>query len=46
MIEVVLFFLGQSEWFEPAGILVAILIANGVASISENKQPSRRSKSL
>lgn len=43
VVQVVLFFLGQSEWFEPAGILVAILIANGVASISENKQEGKAS---
>lgn len=43
VVQVVLFFLGQSEWFEPVGILVAILIANGVASISENKQEGKAS---
>lgn len=42
-VQVVLFFLGQAEWFEPVGILVAILIANGVASISENKQENKAS---
>lgn len=36
-----LFLLGQAEWFEPVGILVAILIANGVASISESQQESK-----
>ena len=41
VVQVVLFFLGQAEWFEPVGILVAILIANGVASISENKQEGK-----
>ena len=43
VIQVILFFLGQAEWFEPVGILVAILIANGVASISENKQENKAS---
>ena len=43
VIQVVLFFLGQAEWFEPFGILVAILIANGVSSISENKQENKAS---
>lgn len=43
VVQVVLFFLGQAEWFEPAGILIAILIANGVASISENKQEGKAS---
>lgn len=42
-VQVVLFFAGQAEWFEPVGILIAILIANGVASISENKQESKAS---
>lgn len=43
VIQVVLFFLHQAEWFEPAGILVAILIANGVASVSENQQEGKAS---
>lgn len=43
VVQVVLFFLGQAEWFEPVGILIAILIANGVASISENKQEGKAS---
>lgn len=43
VVQVVLFFLGQAEWFEPVGILVAILIANGVASISESKQEGKAS---
>ena len=36
VVQVILFFLGQAEWFEPVGILVAITIANGVSSISES----------
>ena len=43
VIQVALFFLGQAEWFEPVGILIAILIANGVASVSENKQENKAS---
>ena len=43
VIQTGLFFLGQAEWFEPVGILVAILIANGVSSISENKQENKAS---
>lgn len=43
VVQVVLFFLEQAEWFEPVGILIAILIANGVASISENKQENKAS---
>jgi len=30
-----------THWYEPVGILIAILIANGVASISENKQEGK-----
>ena len=43
VIQVILFFLGQAEWFEPVGILTAIVIANGVASVSENKQENKAS---
>lgn len=43
VIQVVLFFLGQAEWFESVGILIAIVIANGVASVSENKQENKAS---
>lgn len=43
VVQVVLFFLGQAEWFEPAGILIAIIIANGVASVSESKQEGKAS---
>lgn len=43
VVQVILFFLGQAEWFEPVGILVAILIANGVASVSESKQEGKAS---
>ncbi|MDE7245348.1 MAG: calcium-translocating P-type ATPase, PMCA-type [Oscillospiraceae bacterium] len=41
VVQVVLFFMGQAEWFEPAGILIAILVANGVAAVSENKQEGK-----
>lgn len=43
VVQVVLFFLHQAEWYEPAGILIAILIANGVASVSESKQEGKAS---
>lgn len=43
VVQVALFFMGQAEWFEPVGILVAIMIANGVASISESKQDGKAS---
>ncbi len=41
VIQLVLYFLGQAEWFEPVGILIAIIIANGVASLSENSQENK-----
>lgn len=43
VVQVVLFFMGQAEWFEPVGILIAIMVANGVASVSENKQENKAS---
>ena len=43
VVQVVLYFLGQAEWFEPVGILIAIMIANGVASVSESKQEGKAS---
>ena len=43
VVQVVLFFLKQAEWFEPVGILVAILVANGVSSVSESKQEKKAS---
>lgn len=43
VVQVVLFFLGETEWFEPVAILVAIMIANGVASVSESKQEGKAS---
>ncbi len=45
VVQVVLFFLGQSEWFEPVGILVAILIANGVASSVRTSKKERHQHS-
>lgn len=44
-IQTVLFFLGQAEWYEPFGVFVAIMIANGVAAVSESKQEGK-AKSL
>lgn len=43
IVQLVLFFLGQSKWFEAAGIFTAIVIANGVSSISESKQEGKAS---
>ncbi len=42
-VQVVLFFLGQAEWFEPVAILIAILIANCVSAVSESKQEGKAS---
>ncbi len=50
VIQVVLFVLGnhclklirvETQWYEPLGVLVAILIANGVASVSEARQEGK-----
>ncbi len=43
VIQVVLFFFGKAEWYEPVAILIAIMIANGVAAVSENKQEGKAS---
>ena len=42
-IQLVLFFLGRAEWFEPFGVFVAILIARSVSSITEYKQEQKAS---
>ena len=42
-VQVVLFFLGETKWFEPVAIFIAIMIANGVASVSESKQEGKAS---
>lgn len=41
LVQTILFFLGETLWFEPVAILITILIANGVASISQSKQESK-----
>ena len=43
VIQLVLFFMGRAEWFEPFGILMAVLIASGVSSITEYKQEQKAS---
>ncbi|MBQ3565483.1 MAG: HAD-IC family P-type ATPase, partial [Alphaproteobacteria bacterium] len=43
VVQVVLFFMKQAEWFEPVGILIAIMIANGVSAVSEYKQEGKAS---
>ncbi len=42
-IQVVLFFMGKADWYEPVGVLIAILIANGVSSVSQHKQEGKAS---
>ncbi|MCR4644459.1 MAG: calcium-translocating P-type ATPase, PMCA-type [Oscillospiraceae bacterium] len=49
-VQIVLFILDKTgvaktdtEWYEPLGVLIAILIANGVAAFSENKQEGKAS---
>ena len=42
-IQVVLWILGKAEWYEPVCVLIAILLANGVASISEHSQEGKAS---
>lgn len=43
VIQVILFFFGRAEWYEPVCILIAIMIANGVSSVSESKQEGKAS---
>ena len=52
VIQVVLYVLGnhclnvidvETQWYEPLGVLIAILIANGVASVSESRQEGKAS---
>ena len=42
-IQVVLWVMGKAEWYEPVCVLIAILLANGVASISEHSQEGKAS---
>ena len=43
VVQLILFLIGEAEWYESVGILVAILIANGVTAFSENKQEGKAS---
>lgn len=43
LIQVVLWIMGESHWYESVAILVAILIANGVSAVSEKKQEGKAS---
>ncbi len=42
-VQVVLCFFGKAQWFEPVGVFIAILIANGVASVSQSMQEGKAS---
>lgn len=42
-IQVVLWLMHKAEWYEPVCVLVAILLANGVASVSEHSQEGKAS---
>lgn len=43
-IQLILLAFHQVEWYEPIGILVAILVANGVAAFFENRQAWKASQ--
>ncbi|MBR2508391.1 MAG: calcium-translocating P-type ATPase, PMCA-type [Lentisphaeria bacterium] len=42
-VQLVLFLFGQAHWYEAAGVFIAIIIANGVASLSECSQEKKAS---
>ncbi len=42
-VQLVLLALGETEWFEPLGVLAAILIANLASALSEHKQQGKAS---
>ena len=42
-VQVVLWLMHKAEWYEPVCVLVAILLANGVASVSEHSQEGKAS---
>ncbi|MBR4104030.1 MAG: calcium-translocating P-type ATPase, PMCA-type [Thermoguttaceae bacterium] len=42
-VQLVLLAIGETEWYEPLGVLVAILIANLAAALSENRQQGKAS---
>lgn len=41
LLQAGLYFMGQAEWYEPAGVFIAIILANGVAAVSENQQEGK-----
>ena len=42
-VQVILWLMHKAEWYEPVCVLVAILLANGVASVSEHSQEGKAS---
>lgn len=40
-IQVGLFFIGRAEWYEPFFIVIAILVSNGISSLSDNYQQKK-----
>lgn len=42
-IQIILFIMGETHWFEPLGILFTIIIANSVSAYSEKKQEGKAS---
>ncbi|MBR0464452.1 MAG: calcium-translocating P-type ATPase, PMCA-type, partial [Clostridia bacterium] len=40
-VQIILWLMGRAEWYEPVCVLVAILLANGVSSVSEHKQEGK-----
>ncbi len=43
VVQLIMYFCGETHWYEPIGVLLAILIANGVSSISEHSQENKAS---
>lgn len=41
LIQLGLWFFGQAEWYEPVGVIIAIIIANGGGALSECKQEGK-----
>ena len=42
-VQVILWLMHKAEWYEPVCVLIAILLANGVASVSEHSQEGKAS---
>ena len=42
-VQVVLWLMHKAEWYEPVCVLIAILLANGVAAVSEHSQEGKAS---